>query len=175
MSKLKSKVSSGLRGAPRAQRSSTSQTQMFDSDITICCWVLGDEYYEVFPVEIPGNKSVAHLKRAIKAENPTTMKDIDAKKLILYAVSVPHTPQLAQRVAELRLDGLGLNSHLGTLSEAFDDGLLDGHVHVVIKTPGVWAYNHLSTLHLHVSQLHSCHLVSVEFLRTPHNLQPLIF
>jgi hypothetical protein len=34
------------------------------------------------------------------------------------------------------------------LSEVFDNGLLDDHVHVVVKAPGVWAYNYLSTLHL---------------------------
>jgi hypothetical protein len=47
-----------------------------------------------------------------------------------------------------------------------DNGLLDDHVHVIVKTSGVWAYNYLSMLHLHVSQLHSCH----SSLRTPHNL-----
>ena len=162
------------RGAAPAQISSTSQTipQMSDSDIlTINCWVLGDEYDCVFPVKIPRNESVAALRVAIKAEDPTTMKDIAAKNLILYRVSIPPTPKLAQHVARLGLDGLGLGKNpLSKLSEAFDNGLLDGHVHVVVKTSGVWAYNYLSTLHLHVSQFHSCHLVRVSSLRTPHNL-----
>jgi Crinkler effector protein N-terminal domain len=171
MSKLKFRFSLtfGRRGAAPALSSTSQTSQMFGSDIIINCLVLGDAYSRVFQVEIPINKSVAALRDAIKAKNTTVMKDIEAYMLTLYKVSIPLTPEIANDVAELGPDRLWLNP-LSTLSEALGDGLPDGYVHVVIKTPGAWAYNYLSTLHLHVSQLHSCHLVSVESLRTSHNL-----
>jgi Crinkler effector protein N-terminal domain len=147
-----------------AEISSTSQTnsRMSDSDILkINCWVLGDRYNRAFQVKIPRNESVDALRVAIKAKKPNAMKDIDAHSLILYKVSIPFSPELAQDVARLGLDGLGLDNPFSKLSVAFDNELLDGYVHVVVKISGVWTSNYLSTLHLHVSQLHGCHLVSV--------------
>ena len=109
---------------------------MSDSDLGINCCLLGDEYNNMFHVKIPRNQLIDTLRDAIKARG-TTMKDIDANSLILYKVSILLTPELAGVVAELGPDGVWLNP-ARTLSEAFDDGLLYGHVHVVIKTPGVW-------------------------------------
>jgi hypothetical protein len=39
-----------------------------------------------FPIDIPANKSVGHLKDSIKNENPNTLANVDARKLTLYYV-----------------------------------------------------------------------------------------
>jgi Crinkler effector protein N-terminal domain len=95
---------------------------MSDSDpLSINCWILGDHYEHVFTVEISRNKNVNRLKDAIKVENHPSLNDIDADTLILYKVSIEHTPQLAEHVAALEL-----NEDLPPLyklSEVFANGL----------------------------------------------------
>ena len=127
----------GLRGCPRrgAAPALSSTSQMSDTDIlTINCWIQGDRYSCAFQVKIPRNESVDALRVAIKATNPK-MKDINAHSLILYKVSIPFSPELAQDVARLGLDGLGLDNPFSKLSVAFDNELLDGYVHVVVQLP----------------------------------------
>ena len=121
---------------------------MSDSDpnLTIYCWVLEDDYNHVFPVEISRNKDVAHLKISIKAENYQLLKDIDADTLILYKVSIRHSPQLAEHVSALELADLRLNT-FDDLSEVFANGLPRKHVHLVVEIPsGAWLYVVLSSL-----------------------------
>ena len=96
--------------APSTPIPTTSQSQatpdpqlptiMSDSDLTILCWILGDQYEHIFGVEISRNKIVHALKYAIKAENPNTLKGIDARSLTLYSVAIPST-QLAEHAAAL--------------------------------------------------------------------------
>ena len=97
----------------------------------------------VFLVEISRDKFVYNLKEAIKVE--ASLKDIDAKSLILYQVSIECTPQIAEHVAALEL-----NEQLPPwerLSVVFANELLDKHVHVVVEIPsGAWVYVSLSSL-----------------------------
>jgi Crinkler effector protein N-terminal domain len=121
---------------------------MFDSDpnLTIYCWVLDDDYDNVFKVEISRNKNVIDLKESIKAEIYNLLKDIDAATLILYKVSIQHTPQLAEHVSALELADLRLHS-FDDLSEVFANGLPRKHVHLVVEIPsGAWLYVVLSSL-----------------------------
>lgn len=79
------------------------------------------------------------------------MKHIDADDLILYKVSISFSPQLAEHAAALGLNEL---LPLDELSGVFANGLLDAHVHVVVEmVRGYTSY--LSSLHSHVSQLHT--------------------
>ena len=121
---------------------------MSDSDpnLTINCWVLEDDYEHVFRVEISRNKDVVDLKEAIKAENGSLLKDIDADTLILYKVSIQHTPQLAEHASALELADLRLKP-FDDLSEVFANGLPRKHVHPVVEIPsGAWLYVVLSSL-----------------------------
>lgn len=142
---------------------------MSDSPLSINCWILGDDYKHAFTVEISKNKNVNFLKKAIKIDRHPSLNNINAATLILYKVSIEYTPQLAEHVA-----ALGLNEELlplAKLSEVFANELLCEHVHVVVEIPsGAWVYVGLSSLRLHVSQLHRFYLVSFSSLRTAHNL-----
>jgi hypothetical protein len=121
---------------------------MSDPDLTIFCWILGDHFEHVFPVKISRNKVVCALKEAIKAETPRGLKDIDADTLILYNVSIPYSPKLADVVAASELDKSRLNP-LDELSEVFANELPRKHIHVVVEVPqasGAWVYVVLSSL-----------------------------
>ena len=55
------------------------------NEIELWCWVKGDELRRVFPVKIDRSAAVAHLKKAIHAEDPS-FKDIGPKSLDLWKV-----------------------------------------------------------------------------------------
>ena len=89
--------------------------------------------------------NVIALRFAIKATE-TRFEGINATDLILYHVSVPYTPQLADNVAGLELDNLKMDP-LDKLEVFFTDDPPGDHVHVVIKIPsGAWVYVVLSSL-----------------------------
>ena len=119
---------------------------MSDPDLLcINCWILGDDCTHIFVVEISRNEVVANLKTAIKVARHPSLNDIDASTLILYKVSIEYTPQLAEHVAALELNEKLFS--LDELSKVFANGLLPGHVHVVVVIPsGAWEYVGLSSL-----------------------------
>jgi Crinkler effector protein N-terminal domain len=130
---------------------------MSDSDLSINCWILGDEYDRALNVAISGNKDVYALQKAIKAEWQNRLKDTDAIALDLYGVSIPRSPRLAEDVAVLDLGKLKLDP-FDELSEVFASGLVPKHIHVVVRIPqasgaveipqasGAWVYVVLSSL-----------------------------
>ncbi|KAH7047223.1 hypothetical protein BKA57DRAFT_465369 [Linnemannia elongata] len=63
------------------------------NDETLFVIIEGETYSERFPIEIAPSKTVGHLKQLIKEANPTTLGDIDARKLKIWYVfsSVPYT------------------------------------------------------------------------------------
>jgi hypothetical protein len=57
--------------------------------ILLNCSILGSDVERVFQVEILHNKTVAHLKEAIKQKKPVGLAYIDADKLDIWKVSEP--------------------------------------------------------------------------------------
>jgi hypothetical protein len=104
---------------------------MSESDLAINCWMLGEEYDQTFQVKLSVNEDVAALRLAVKSRRQITLKNFDAESLILYGVSIPCTPELAEQVAALELNELRLHP-LHKLSAIFVNGLLDTHVHVAV-------------------------------------------
>ena len=51
------------------------------------CWIIGDDLYHYFPVEIAKMETVGGLKDAIKAKAQNDFSGIDAKNLHLWKVS----------------------------------------------------------------------------------------
>lgn len=56
--------------------------------ITLNCWVYRDDVENIFPVEIPKNKTVGFLKKVIKDETPE-FRDVAAKHLRLHTIRIP--------------------------------------------------------------------------------------
>ncbi|KAF9993310.1 hypothetical protein BGZ65_011192 [Modicella reniformis] len=81
--------------------------------LTLFCVVEGES--SVFPVDITGDRTVSHLKNAIKTEVTPKFDDIAADKLILWKVSVPITDDVDE--VPIKLDALDEKKILGAATE----------------------------------------------------------
>ncbi|KAF9917553.1 hypothetical protein BGZ65_012839, partial [Modicella reniformis] len=54
-------------------------------------WCVVDGKSTSFPVDIPADGTVGHLKDRIKEKKPNDFADIDADELTLWKVSLPNT------------------------------------------------------------------------------------
>lgn len=91
-----------------------------------------------FSITLGNDKSVDHLKDAIKCKNANSLKDIDAKELTLYKVSIPRK-SIAHTLSTLQFDGSDDRveelDFLDSLFEVFPNGVEKKHFHIVaIKT-----------------------------------------
>ena len=123
------------------------------SFLKLLCYVKGEHYNHAFPVEIGKEKWVADLKDAIKEKKKPDFNHITADSLVLWKVSIPHDPNLADNVNNLSLvddDGSAqvsmahpnnehflLLSPAHKLSKVFSEPLIDEHVHLIVKPPPV--------------------------------------
>ena len=57
--------------------------------ITLLCLVKGNTTASAFPVDIEKDQLVGHLKKVIKAEQPQTFANVDAKDIKLWKVTIP--------------------------------------------------------------------------------------
>ncbi|PKY48906.1 hypothetical protein RhiirA4_235906 [Rhizophagus irregularis] len=57
--------------------------------ITLLCLIKGNKTANAFAVDIDSGKLVSHLKKAIKAEQPQTFANVDAKDIKLWNVKIP--------------------------------------------------------------------------------------
>jgi Crinkler effector protein N-terminal domain len=112
----------------------TDSRSLESAMLTLFCYLRGDDYRQVFPVEINKGKSASHLKEAIKEKKRPKFDDIPADSLALWKVSVKYTEDLKNEVEALNLvDGNKLRP-LEELSSIFSD--LEGkRVHVIIDRP----------------------------------------
>ncbi|KAF9543111.1 hypothetical protein EC957_001256 [Mortierella hygrophila] len=53
---------------------------------TVFVAIVGDTFSERFPIDVDLTKTVGHLKQLIKEANPTTLGNIDARKLKVWSV-----------------------------------------------------------------------------------------
>lgn len=79
-----------------------------------------------FSITLGNDKSVDHLKDAIKCKNANSLKDIDAKELTLYKVSIPRK-SIAHTLSTLQFDGSDDRveelDFLDSLFEVFPNGV----------------------------------------------------
>jgi hypothetical protein len=100
------------------------------SSITLFCWVL-DKSECPFQVEIAKDKTVDHLKDAIKEKKPNTLIKVDARQLQLWNVSIPDDDQLEASIRQTMLGSPLRSTKL--LSAVFPSPLPMDVVHVLIK------------------------------------------
>ncbi|SRR6266487_1695840 len=112
---------------------SSSQT------LELNCLVLGDDFTQVFTVEILESKNVSALKKAIKDEKKPFFDHVPADSLILWRVSIPVDSEFQDKISELILDDTNSLSAVDRLSKLFSDVPQDGHLHIVVRAPSVGA------------------------------------
>jgi hypothetical protein len=96
--------------------------------------VFGDGPNHVFQVEIEKAKTVAALKDAIKSKNQEAFGHIDARSLVLWAVSIPVDRELAQKLSNLGAVDERSLSPVDKLSTVFSDEPMRGSLHIVVKS-----------------------------------------
>lgn len=111
---------------------------MSDGIFTLNCFVLGDQYSQVFQVEIPNTKTVSSLKKEIKNEKNITFQTVDADAIQPYQVSISEADY--ETKLEPFLDPAGvpdaniLSRPLAKLRDLFPSPA-EEHIHVIMARP----------------------------------------
>jgi hypothetical protein len=107
---------------------------MFNDQLKLNCWVLGDEPSRIFPVNIVKTECVYTLQKVIIDANPD-LGDIPARYLDIRMVSVAMDGDLGAKLKDLRTqhDGLPLWRPVDELSHVFPDKPDAQHLHIVVK------------------------------------------
>ncbi|KAF9218832.1 hypothetical protein BS17DRAFT_761849 [Gyrodon lividus] len=111
------------------------QSLAVNRDITLNCWVLGQDAGRLFSIEIPETKSIEHLQEVIKEKKSADVGHVDAKDLVLYKISLPDDERLGDELKKLRLHGVQPLRPMDKLSDVFSDPLREKHLHIAVDVP----------------------------------------
>ena len=95
-------------------------------------FVHDDDPRHVFPVKIARTESVGILKRSIKDDNPESFRDVDARSLILWKVSIPVNDGFKENVSRVELKDEDELSPVDTLSDVFSEVPARKHLHIIV-------------------------------------------
>ncbi|KAI6140270.1 hypothetical protein BKA82DRAFT_29217 [Pisolithus tinctorius] len=104
-------------------------------NMTLYCWLWGDQTIDIFPVEISSTLGVGGLKRAIMKEKSAALHGVDVGSLVLYKVSLPCNEDLRRNLETLELSHDQAIESWEFLSDIFADVPPHKHLHIIIKTP----------------------------------------
>jgi hypothetical protein len=101
--------------------------------ITLLCLVKGNTTANAFPVDIDKDQLVGHLKKVIKAEQPQTFANVDAKDLKLWKVTIPgdQDDQLRNLILQDSDELLAIRK----ISKYFPDSPPEESIHVIVEPP----------------------------------------
>src|SRR6516164_3588307 len=96
--------------------------------------MLGEDLIRVVEVKIEKTESVNALRKAIKEEKKNALQHIDADTLVLWKVSISIHESPHESLSEQDLNKVAPLQPTDILSTIFSD-VVEGHVHVVMKSP----------------------------------------
>ena len=99
------------------------------------CFVHDDDPRHVFPVKIVRTESVGTLKRSIRDDNPESFRDVDARSLVLWKVSIPVNDGFKENVRKVELRDEDALSPVDRLSKVFLGQPEDGDLHIIVRSP----------------------------------------
>lgn len=117
-------------------------TLLDQPQISLCCFILGDEasHLRTFFVAVSPVATIDVFRQMIRQRNERDFNkaDIDDRHLTLWKVSIPLT-EIAAKLGNVRhleaIDGIRQLGPDQTISEAFEDPPLVGHLHVIVQPP----------------------------------------
>ena len=102
------------------------------SELSINCFLLGDDSSNVFRVKIPRTENVRILRDLIKEKQSRRLNHVEASELTVWKVSLPVdaiSPELTvddvQELQELHF--------VKKISLIFGEALVDEHVHILVQ------------------------------------------
>jgi Crinkler effector protein N-terminal domain len=110
------------------------------SDITLNCWVIGDDPQQVFQVNIKENQTIYSLKRHIKALKNYSLP---ANSLTLWKVSIDFEDfeiKLGSIQQPESVDNAQILWPLEVLAEHFTIPLPPKHIHIIVQRECVWHF-----------------------------------
>jgi hypothetical protein len=104
-------------------------------DVTLNCYMRGQDSKHVFSVRISRKDTVAVLRNAIKSERPVDLRDIEAGSLTLYKFSLPYDESIEKTLMGLIFDHEKPLSVLDPLFDIFPELPPQKHVHIIVEAP----------------------------------------
>lgn len=108
-------------------------------EITLLCWILGEDLNSVFPIGIENHKVVGDLKVKIREENLCTLKHIDARVLALSIVDIDlnemDTQSLNSHVVEDGVDNFNRLDAWTQISELWEFQPSTDRLQIIIRLP----------------------------------------
>ena len=98
------------------------------SELSLNCFVLGDDPLNVFPVKIPRTENIGNLKDLIKH----CLGHVTALELIVWKVSLPEDAIMPELTVGKECQKL---HSLQKISSIFREALADEHVHILVQVP----------------------------------------
>ena len=93
----------------------------------------GDEPTHVFTVEIANTKNVSALKDYIKDKNPEAFRNVDARSISLWQVSIPVDDSFKENLQKEELTDQKLLPVVKRLNGLFVNQPMEGHLHFIVK------------------------------------------
>jgi hypothetical protein len=119
------------RFVPNHRLSKAKRHPMDSETLTLWCWIYGDHFKQIFPIEISNTKTVADLRNAIKIENSSTLSNVEARALLLYKVSLAYYNECMEEPSNDDMKE-PLYPEL-RLSRVFSHPPLEYHIHIVVR------------------------------------------
>ncbi|GBC10145.1 hypothetical protein RclHR1_09390001 [Rhizophagus clarus] len=119
--------------------------------ITLFCLVKENTTVSAFKVDIEKDKSISKLKEAIKAKNPQTFVNVDAKDLKLW--KVPISDDHVNPLSNLSLEDSDELLVIKKISKYFPDSPPEEHIHVIVSPPEATATSEVLKLREEVASL----------------------
>lgn len=101
--------------------------------ISLNCHLLGDDPNAMFTVKVPATDNISLLKKLIKEERASRLKDVDAADLVLWEVDLP--VENLGGINNITANKIPL-SGFQKISKVFPDPD-DSHFNIIIKNPFV--------------------------------------
>ena len=99
--------------------------------VSLNCWIIGDDAEEIFEVKISGGTSVSSLRELVKEKNPNSLRNVDARKLRIWAVDLPIAAAYFDNYRP-RQDAL---LPITLLSDVIPNPLRRNRLHIIVKVP----------------------------------------
>jgi hypothetical protein len=107
-------------------------------EVSLNCWVIGEQMHNTFSVDIESRKKVSALKELIKEEKRNQLGSIDANELMLFKIDVPEADfdkTLKEVGSPSDVEHACLLDPLLLITELFECDPPVSQIHIMVQIP----------------------------------------